>query len=626
MIPKDIKSHNLEKAALLPDASVQPYQFKESLSDHMKNGESNAQKEKHSSLEHKAEVEKGLMILAGSEHDLTKPREHVHLVNDEKKNRKDDALGDIMNAVMKCSLRQNMTSSLERKDFDNKEESFTDRMIEQENERSAKKRAAKVVYAQKLREQIEENSNRKILDKSEQNSNALQSSQADIFKNWKTPEKKTTSCFQTSIISACESDRSAIRREARAVYDQQLREQIRENVNRRLFQDKLDSADDNCNSFNTENGDGYRQGQEMKEIITLSLKGAEIATCDDKGMKDLRHQEQSNAQRIDNSRQPTNEGNSDSEARKLEGYKVALHTYKNSCHTHGHTEVQIEEEKRKQQLDYIKLLRDQINENAYRREKQRKADMEEELRYELQYQGMLDKQQVMENRSASTKFDKGASSCKRLKQLEYQKLLEDQIREKYKEKQRQKQAWVEEGHRLEAHRQKKRTATVKASSNFGHNKHSAASSAGDKNKKEEEATNSGGISPSRQYRKASKESRPQCNGDGTMEFYCPIGVDGAPKRSRSQLSKRLQMSKYQIPSISPLSHSTFDKGSSVTAPGFGEQISNETMGSQLNNGELTASATTYPCSTANYSTADNDGRQSLDSESVMLYIPGNGVS
>lgn len=374
--------------------------------------------------------------------------------------------------------------------------STLDLLIEQEKERYEKRRAANRTHAEKLRQQIEDNSKRKLLDRSEKNSCIWQSPLPCPLKRWSRSGQKKAPSFHSSTLMTSERERNAIRRNARAAYDHQLLEQIRENANRRLFENQLHKADALSNPF-------------------------------------------------------------DEGSNKFANSKTSI-------------ETQIEEEKRKQQREYMELLKDQIKENAYRREMQRRVYMEEELRMNLEFQKILDKEHGKEERNVSCNgIDKERPvDCKRLKQLEYQKILDDQIMEKLKGKQRKNNA-----------------------------------------------CGVGRTSSSGLHRNGNRKVRPQCSLDDITEFHRPAAgcVAATPGMLRGDLPNPIEILKQEPPPISPLSDATLH-----IVSGMRSNINNDSR--TRSNNEVASSATINKCTMRKLPAAHFDELLALDSESVLLPI------
>jgi len=148
---------------------------------------------------------------------------------------------------------------------------------------------------------------------------------------------------QTFFNETCGSDRNSKRREARATYDVQLRQQIDEKV-------KKDH--------------GLRNHRFALTDATRDLFGDEGHPAIFPEIKEL---------------------NSDDEKR--------------------FPSERLHDEKVQKQLEYLNFLSDQIKENARQREEQRRRDIEEELRFERQFREMLDQQRKIQGTCASRSGD-----------------------------------------------------------------------------------------------------------------------------------------------------------------------------------------------------------------------------
>jgi hypothetical protein len=195
---------------------------------------------------------------------------------------------------------------------------------------------------------------------------------------------------------------------------------------------------------------------------------------------------------------------------------------------------------------------------------------------ELEFQKILDKEQGKEHRNVySYRMDKEPLDYKRLKQLEYQKALDDQIMEKLKGKERR-------------------------------NYECAAR----------------GTSPVRLHKNGSRKLRPQCSLDDTAEFRCPEAecIRATLGMMRGVLPNPVQILKYDAPPVSPLSHATFEKVSGVE-----NRINNDSRTS--NNTDVALPATINKCTMEKYRAAHFDEtQQTLDSESVLLPITCSDVA
>jgi hypothetical protein len=500
--------------------------FRSSLSEYKNSREATVGK-RHSSPEYAPEDEDN----SSNGHNIFK----AHLQN---KIQEVDDLSELIKSAMQCKIGECPSPSEDRNSTDDgvkrtagevKDRGSTlDLLIEQEEERNEKRRAANFTHAEQLRQQIQENGKRKLREKSEKNAFMWQLPTPFSLKRWSTPEHKKAPSFHASILAACESERSAIRRNARAAYDQQLIEQMRENANRRMFESKLHKADVLCDSFDEGSRICHNQVSDWKEDKNMSKPHGAAVSHDEKGGKNN---------------------------------KLAL--------SNAYIETQIEEEKRKQQQVYMQLLKDQIKENADRREKQRRVDMEEESRMELEFQKILNKDQGKEHRNVySNSMGTGPLDSKRLKQLEYQEALDDQILEKFKGKERQNNACAAQG-----------------------------------------------TSHLRLHKNGSHKLRPQCSLDDTAEFRRPGAecIGALPGMMRGDLPNPVQILKYDAPPVSPLSHSTFEKIS-----GAGSRINNDSRAS--NNTDAALPAAMSKCTMGKYRAAHFDETQTLDSESVLLPI------
>jgi len=187
---------------------------------------------------------------------------------------------------------------------------------------------------------------------------------------------------QTFFNETCGSDRNSKRREARATYDVQLRQQIDEKVKKDhgLRNHRFALTDATRDLFGDE-GHPATQGN--------------IETKYDKRRKQLEYRELLNEQ-IEANRKLCNSNDEPifPEIKEL-----------NSDDEKRFPSERLHDEKVQKQLEYLNFLSDQIKENARQREEQRRRDIEEELRFERQFREMLDQQRKIQGTCASRSGD-----------------------------------------------------------------------------------------------------------------------------------------------------------------------------------------------------------------------------